>query len=135
MKSLMSLVLGLLLLSPQAFALNCYKNEGHQGVKQICLLENAKNKIKGFLLVNANGTKSYLAVTRTIESGYGAQEYGSLTWSYTVKAADASLTVTDSATGNIKIVQSWEYSSGGTYLHGQTPGGRSLGATIVSDEN
>ncbi|MEQ1878876.1 MAG: hypothetical protein ABL958_19710 [Bdellovibrionia bacterium] len=134
MKSFLLIVLGLFMLTSQAFALGCYKNEGNQNVKKICLLENAKGKVKGFLLWNANETKSYLAVTRTIESGYGAQEYGHLKWAYTVKAADASLTVTDPASSKIEIVRSWEYSSGGTYLSGQTPGGRALHATIESSD-
>ncbi len=130
----MGLILALTL-SAQAFALTCIKNNGNQNIKTICLLQNSEQKMSGFLLFNANGTKSYLAVTNFKESGYGEQEFGHIERSYTVKSADSDLNVKGEESSVIKIVTSWQYSDGGTYLSGKTPGGRSINGTIESGDH
>lgn len=112
----------------------CYKNTADQNVKQVCLLRNSESKIKGFLLLNANGTKSYLAVWRETHEGYVSQEYGNRSWNYFVKFSDSKLNATGTESSKIIIKQSWEYSDGITYINGQTPGGRRLHATIESGD-
>ncbi len=127
-----SLFLALSLFSTLAVAgsLECAKNTADQNIKQICLLKTKANKVSGFLLYNANHTKSYLVVVKEKYSGFGMQEYGHLEWTYTVKRADSSLVAQDNVKSTIQIVQSWEYSDGGTYLSGTTPGGRRIHATL-----
>ncbi len=136
MKTFLASVLGLLLINSMAFAsdLRCFNNHADQNVKKICLLESNKGKLTGFLLFNANGTKSYLVVIKVKESGYGEQGGGHLEWAYTVKKADSELLATDSQTSVITIVQDWDYSEGVTYIRGKTPGGRTLAAVIESSD-
>jgi len=126
-----TLFLGLSLFSTFAMAkLECAKNNGDQNIKRICLLTTKASKVSGFLLYNANGTKSYLTVVKEKQSGFAIQEYGHREWAYTVKRSDSNLVAKDNVTSKITIVQSWEYSDGGTYLSGTTPGGRSLHAVL-----
>ena len=134
MKFVFATIISLFLFNAFALAgdLECYNNTANQNVKKICVLRSGETNISGFLLMNADGTKSYLVVVRSNRKGYGSQEYGRIEWNYTVQRSDSELVSLETQSSKIQIVQSWEYSDGGSTLTGETPGGIRLAAILFS---
>jgi hypothetical protein len=133
MKNLV-LVLGLCLAAVPALAKPlCRPNRADKNIKTVCYL--GEKQTDGFLLYNANGTKSYLVVTRRTLSGYGEQEYGRRVWTFTVKKADSKLNPLSNEISQLRQITTWEYSDGGTVLTGTTPGGRKIDILVESGDS
>lgn len=106
--------------------LPCVKNAfGHQGVKAVCLLLNKENDIRGFLLMNANETKSYLVALHSAPvSGAGSPAFIDFT-RFRVAPADKNLNLADDTRGTLTVAMDVEnyYNFG---VKGATPGGRKV---------
>ncbi len=109
----------------------CKKNEfGHRGIKTVCLLKNRDSEVVGFLLENANGTKSYLKVLWTSHVGrwtsFAPESRGDFnTMRYAVAISSEKLQGRSCQTSEILVTANIG-DRAYVGIEGKTPGGREI---------